>query len=357
MAQTITLPGLIDPHVHLRDPWQLQKEDFLSGTSAALAGGYVVVMDMPNNEKHIVSEALLNKKIASARSKVVCDIGFHFSALSSDTIGEFAKVKDKVIGLKLFITTTTNMDGQKGLNNIDELELIFNAWFESKPILLHAEDETVKLGIEAARRTGRRTHFCHISSEQELIPILRAKEEGLPVTCGVTPHHLFLSKADSQKLGPYGQMKGGLKSKRDQQFLWDHLDAIDIVESDHAPHTKAEKESPNPPPGVPGLETTLPLMLTAEAEGRLTRARLLELLHANPARIFDVPTDDATKIEVDMREYEIRNEDLLTKCGWSPFAGRRVIGKVRRTVVRGEVVYEDGRVLAKPGSGRILTGA
>ena len=354
MNKTITLPGLIDPHVHLRDPWQLQKEDFLTGTSAALAGGYVVVMDMPNNEKHIVTEALLDKKIASARSKVVCDIGFHFSALSSDTISEFAKVKDKAVGLKLFITTTTNMDGQKGLNNIDELELVFNAWFADKPILLHAEDETVVLGIEAARRTGRRTHFCHISNEQELAPILRAKEEGLPITCGATPHHLFLSTDDLAKLGPYGYMKGGLKSPRDQQFLWDHLDGIDIVESDHAPHTRAEKESSNPPAGVPGLETTLPLMLTAEAEGRLDRPRLLELLHTSPARIFGVTSDDTTYIEVDMSEYEIRNEDLLTKAGWSPFAGRHVIGKVKRTVLRGDTVYENGRVLAQPGSGQIL---
>jgi carbamoyl-phosphate synthase/aspartate carbamoyltransferase/dihydroorotase len=354
MAKTITLPGLIDPHVHLRDPWQLQKEDFLTGTSAALAGGYVAVMDMPNNQEHIVSEELLDRKITSARLKAVCDIGFHFSALNADTIAEFAKVKDKAIGLKLFITTTTNMDGQKGLNNIDELELVFNAWFENRPILLHAENETVKLGIEAARRTGRRTHFCHISSEQELVPILRAKEEGLPVTCGVTPHHLFLTEADLEKLGPYGLMKPSLKPKHDQQFLWDHFDGIDIIESDHAPHTKAEKESKNPPFGVPGLETTLPLMLTAEAEGRLTRAQLVERLHTSPARIFDITPDDTTHIEVDMNEYEIKNEALLTKAGWSPFDGRWVIGKVKHVVLRGETVYADGRVLAKPGSGRIL---
>ncbi|HEY5152394.1 MAG TPA: amidohydrolase family protein [Candidatus Saccharimonadales bacterium] len=355
MGKIITLPGLIDPHVHLRDPWQLQKEDFLSGTSAALAGGYVAVMDMPNNQEHIVSQVLLDKKITSARSKIVCDIGFHFSALSSDTVGEFAKVKDKAIGLKLFITTTTNMDRQRGLNNIDELEAVFKAWFEDKPILLHAEDETVKLGIEAVRRTGRRTHFCHISSEEELTPILRAKDEGLPVSCGATPHHLFLSAADLERLGPYGLVKPNLKPKRDQRFLWDHLDAIDIVESDHAPHTRAEKESANPPFGVPGLETTVPLMLTAEAEGKLTRAQLIEKLHANPARLLGLVPDEATHIEVDMAGREIKNEELFTKAGWSPFAGRRVVGKVIRVVLRGEKVYDNGRVLAQPGSGRILS--
>lgn len=351
---TITLPGLIDPHVHLRDPWQLHKEDFLSGTSAALAGGYVTVMDMPNNQEHIVSEVLLDKKIASARSKVVCDVGFYFSALSSATIGEFAKVKAKVWGLKLFITTTTNMDRQKGLNNIDELETVFAAWFQDKPILLHAEDATVNLGIEAMRRTGRPVHFCHISSQQELEPILRAKAEGLPVTCGATPHHLFLSADDLGKLGPYGLMKPSLKPQRDQRFLWDHLDGIDIVESDHAPHTRAEKQSANPPFGVPGLETTLPLMLTAEAEGRLTRTQLLDRLHGNPAKIFKLPVDATSRIEVDLSEYEIKDEALQTKAGWSPFAGRRVIGRVKRVYLRDELVYNDGRVLARPGSGRVL---
>jgi carbamoyl-phosphate synthase/aspartate carbamoyltransferase/dihydroorotase len=353
MSDTITLPGLIDPHVHLRDPWQLQKEDFLTGTSAGLAGGYTAIFDMPNNEEHIVSEALLDKKIASAQQKIVCDVGFHFGSLGNNE-DEFAKVAGKATGLKLFITLTTNMSDRRALSDINELERIANAWPAEKPLLFHAEDETVKLGLETVRRTNHRAHFCHISSRQELEPILEAKREGLPVSCGVCPHHLFLTDKDAASLGPFAVMKPSLKPQADQDFLWQHMNDIDVIESDHAPHTKAEKESGTPPAGVPGLETTLPLMLTAEAEGRITRDQLIERLHANPARIFNVPTDDSTHIEVSMEEYEIRNEDLLTKCGWSPFAGRRVVGKVTKTVIRGETVFQDGKVLAKPGSGRIL---
>jgi dihydroorotase len=352
MAKTITLPGLIDPHVHLRDPWQLQKEDFYTGTAAALAGGYVVVMDMPNNEQHITTAALLDKKIASARSKIVCDVGFHFGSLGGN-IAEFAKVRGKACGLKLYVTLTTNMAERRALSDIDELVEIANAWPSDKPLLFHAEDATVRLGIETVRRSNHFAHFCHISSEQELTPILRAKAEGLPISCGVTPHHLFLTKADKQRLGSLSSVKPALRSRADQKFLWDYLDGIDIIESDHAPHTRQEKKTAAPP-GLPGLETTLPLLLTAEAEGRLSRAQLLDRLHHNPARIFNVPTDNNTHIEVAMAEYEIKNEDLLTKCGWSPFAGRRVIGKVQRVTLRGETVFENGRVLAKPGSGRIL---
>lgn len=354
MSDIITLPGLIDPHVHLRDPWQMQKEDFYTGTSAALAGGYTTILDMPNNEEHIVSEELLDKKIASARSKIVCDVGFHFGSLGGNE-DEFKGAAPKSRGLKLFITLTTNMSDKRALSDINELEAIANAWPADKPLLFHAEDETVKLGIETVRRTNHKAHFCHISSRQELEPILEAKSQGLPISCGVCPHHLFLTDKDVEKLGPYGLMKPSLKSKQDQDFLWQNMENIDVIESDHAPHTKAEKDGDNPPMGVPGLETTLPLMLTAEAEGRITRAQLLERLHANPARIFGLKTDESTRIEVSMEEYEIRNEDLLTKCGWSPYAGRRVTGKVKRVVLRGETVFENGKVLAKPGSSRILT--
>jgi carbamoyl-phosphate synthase/aspartate carbamoyltransferase/dihydroorotase len=197
--------------------------------------------------------------------------------------------------------------------------------------------------------------MCHVSSRKEMEFVIRAKDAGLPISCGVTPHHLFLTDQDAKRLGAYGHMKPYLKSQQEQDFLWQHLDYIDVIESDHAPHTKAEKESATPPFGVPGLETTLPLMLTAEAEGKLTRAQLIERLHSNPARIFGVTADKTTHIEVDMDEYEIKNEDLLTKSGWSPFAGRRVVGKVKLVVLRGKNVYQDGHVLASPGSGHILT--
>lgn len=349
MSQLIRLPGLIDPHVHLRDPGQTEKEDFLSGTSAALAGGYVAVLDMPNNAVPITTVALLEEKRQLARQKTVCDIGFYFGTLG-DNFAEFPRVIDSVMGLKIYMNITT------GGFIVDKSRLleIYKAWPEAKPILLHAEEDVSAIVEHVLRVTKKRTHLCHVSSQSELEFVMRSKDAGLPITCGVTPHHLFLTAEDADRLGPFGHMKPYLKSRRDQQFLWDHLDYIDVIESDHAPHTKAEKQSSTPPFGVPGLETTLPLMLTAEAEGRLSRQQLLDRLHANPARIFSVPVDDTTHIEIDMAEHEIRDDQLLTKAGWSPFSGRRVVGKIKRVVLRGETVFEDGQVLAEPGSGHLL---
>lgn len=350
MSNTITLPGLIDPHVHLRDPGQTYKEDFFTGTSAALAGGFTTVLDMPNNAEPVTTLERLEAKLASARGKAVSDIGFYFCS-QGDNFDEFPKVVDRVVGLKLYLNVTTG----HYVIHPDRLLDTYKAWPSDKPIVLHAEEDVSELVFKTLKEVPKRTHLAHISSRAELEFIMRAKDAGLPITCGVTPHYLFLTEEDRKRQGAYAYMKPLLKTKADQDFLWQHMDAIDIVESDHAPHTRAEKDGPNPPFGVPGLETTLPLLLTAEAEGRLTRAQLLDRLHHNAARLFGVSTDDSTRIEVSMDEYEIRDADLLTKCGWSPFAGRRVIGKVKRTVLRGETVFEDGKVLAKPGSGRIIS--
>jgi dihydroorotase len=350
MGTSITLPGLIDPHVHLRDPGQTHKEDFLSGTSAALAGGFTTVLDMPNNAEPVTTLERLEAKLTSARRQVVSDIGFYFGT-QADNFAEFPKVIDKVKGLKIYLNVTTG----NFIIDKDKLIDIYKAWPGDKPILLHAEEDVSELVGDTLRTVSKRTHMCHISSREELEFVIKAKDAGLPITCGVTPHHLFLTDKDAERLHGYGYMKPFLKSQADQDFLWQNLDYIDVIESDHAPHTKTEKDSPGPPFGVPGLETTLPLLLTAEAEGRLTRSQLVEKLHSNSARLFGITPDDDTHIEVAMEEYEITNETLLTKCGWSPFAGRRVIGKVVRTVLRGETVFENGKVLAKPGSGKILT--
>jgi dihydroorotase len=346
---TITLPGLIDPHVHLRDPGQTHKETFFTGTSAALAGGYTTVCDMPNNTEPITTIERLEAKISNARGQVVSDIGFHFGTLG-DNFDQFEQVIDKVIGLKVYMNITT------GGFKIDASKLIeiYKAWPSIKPILLHAEDDVSDIVLKTLQEVPTRTHICHVSSRAELEFVMKAKDLGLPISCGITPHHLFLTDKDAERLGPYGFMKPYLKSQKDVDFIWDHLDAVDIIESDHAPHTKDEKDSGNPPFGVPGLETTLPLMLTAEAEGKLTHEKLVSLLHETPKRLFNIPTDDTTKVTVDMIEYEIKNEDLKTKCGWSPFSGQHVVGRVTQVDLRGETVFKGGQVLAKPGSGTIL---
>ena len=349
MSKIITLPGLIDPHVHLRDPGQTYKEDFLTGTSAALAGGYTTVLDMPNNAEPITTLERLEAKIQSAKLQTVSDIGFHFGTLG-DNFDEFPKVIDKVKGLKIYLNVTT------GNFIIDKPKLleIYKAWPGTKPILLHAEDDVSDLVMQTLRAVPKQTHICHVSSQAELEFVIKAKDAGLPVTCGVTPHHLFLTDKDAERLGGFGMVKPFLKPKSDQDFLWKNLDYIDVIESDHAPHTRQEKTGDPPPFGLPGLETTLPLMLTAEAESKLSRQQLIDKLHANPARIFDIETDNSTSVEVDMSEYEITNDGLKTKAGWTPYAGRRVIGKVSKVTLRNKIVYQNGTILAPPGTGQIL---
>lgn len=349
MIKTLTLPGLIDPHVHLRDPGQTQKEDFLTGTSAALAGGYTTVLDMPNNLEPITTLERLEEKISIAKTKTVTDLGFHFGSLG-DNFEEFPKVIDKVYGLKVYLNVTTG----NFIIDKNKLASIYEAWPGTKPILLHAEDDVSDLVLSTLRKFPKPTHICHVSSQAELEFVLRAKQEGLPITCGVTPHHLFLNDSDTKRLGAFGRMKPYLKPQSDVDFIWQNLDGVDIVESDHAPHTREEKNSDTPPFGVPGLETTLPLMLTAMNEGKLSQAKLVSLLHTRPSEIFHIKIDPTNSVEVSMEEYELTNENLKTKCGWTPFAGRRVTGKVQRVTLHGTVVYEDGKVLSLPGSGNLI---
>lgn len=347
----ITLPGLIDIHVHLRTPGQEEKEDFLTGTSAALAGGFTTVLDMPNNKIPITTFELLQEKMDLARKNAVCDIGFYFGSLG-DNLEEFPKIKTSVFGIKLYLNITTG----NFLIDEEKLTKIYAAWPSNQPILLHCEGETIPMALKVIKATGKKTHICHVSSKNELSQIIQAKSEGLPITCGVTPHHLFLAEEDAKKLGPYGRMKPFLKTEEDRQFLWDNLTSIDVVESDHAPHTKEEKDSDNPPFGVPGLETTLPLLLTAVSEGKLTVEDIKRLLHTNPAIIFNIPTDENTKVEVDETlPFTLDALPLFTKCGWTPFAGKKVKGKVKTVYLRGKKVFEDGEVLVKAGFGKVIS--
>jgi carbamoyl-phosphate synthase/aspartate carbamoyltransferase/dihydroorotase len=175
------------------------------------------------------------------------------------------------------------------------------------------------------------------------------------VTCEVTPHHLFLTEADAERLGPYGSMKPPLATEADRAALWANLDVVDCIATDHAPHAPAEKEGENPPPGVPGLETMLPLLLTAVAEGRLTLERMVQLTHDAPLRIFGLPEPADSWVEVDPdARHALGSSGLLTRCGWTPFEGMPAIGKAQRVVVRGQTAFE-GQVLVRPGFGRLVS--
>jgi carbamoyl-phosphate synthase/aspartate carbamoyltransferase/dihydroorotase len=343
------MPGLIDIHVHLRDPGQTEKEDFTTGTSAALAGGFTTVIDMPNNAQPITTIERLNEKRDIASKKTVSDIGFHYGSLG-DNMDTFAEASKYAIGLKLYLNKTTG----GYLLDVKHLREIYAAWPLGSVVLLHVEEDLIDVAIESIKDIKRPVHICHMPSREILSKIIAAKRAGLPVTCGVCPHHLFLTNDDLDRLGVYGDMLPSLKTKSDQEYLWEHLDDIDIFESDHAPHTREQKEAGAH--GVPGLETTLPLLLTAEKQGRITREQIIEKCFTVPARIFNIPTSESTYIEVDLDEYEIKDEDLLTKCGWSPFTGQKVFGKVKRVYLHDRLVFENGKVLARSGSGRVLGG-
>jgi carbamoyl-phosphate synthase/aspartate carbamoyltransferase/dihydroorotase len=288
----------------------------------------------------------LDEKRASAAGQVVSDIGFHFGSLG-DNLDEFPKVMDKVRGLKLYLNVTTG--GYK--IDTDYLMKIFKAWASPKPILLHAEADVIVTALEVAKTTGQKVHVCHVSQRSELEPILKARAEGVKVTCGVTPHHLFLTDEDARRMGNFGSVKPELKPQADQDYLWEHLSDVDVIESDHAPHTVAEKEAGTF--GFPGLETTLPLVLQAEREGRLTRDDVLAKLVTGPRAVLGLDEQDAV-VEVEPVEFEIGDKGLQTKAAWTPFKGKTGFGRVKRVTLRGTKVYEDGKVLAAPGSGRLI---
>lgn len=347
----VKIPGLIDPHVHLRDPGQTEKEDFTSGTKAAIAGGFTTVLDMPNNKLPVFSNETLDNKKNIATEKIVCDIGFYFGT-TGDNLEEFERVKDKVFGLKVYLNKTTG----NLITDKEKLLQIFKSWPDSTPVLLHAVDETLDFVISVLKETPRPIHICHVSSKYELSKIIEAKKQNLPITCGVTPHHLFLTETDQKNLGPYGLMQPPLRSEEDLNFIWDNLNFVDVIESDHAPHTKAEKEvDENIPFGVPGLETTLFLLLAEVKKGKITLKDVIRLCHANSQKIFRVGKNDSA-VEIDLdHSWIINNDTLQTKSHWTPFAGCKVNGKIISVTLRGKTIYEHGKYLSFAGDGKVVT--
>lgn len=342
----VRLPGLIDPHVHLREPGATQKEDFETGSKAAIAGGFTLVLDMPNNPIPTITPQALQEKMDLAKGRIYSDVGFHFGA-SAKNIQYFTDVSNKVFGLKVYMNQTT---GDLLMEDDKTLEAVFSSWPKEKIIMVHAEGETLQKAIALTKRFNNKLHVCHVSLKREIELIKAAKAEGLQISCEAACHHLFLKDTDVSRLGSYGMMKPPLESAENQEALWQALvdGTINMIASDHAPHTKEEKVGEKPMFGVPGLETTLPLLLTAVNEGRLTIDRLIELTYTNPKKIFNLPEQKNTLVEVDLEEsYIIENESLKTKCGWTPFAGMKVTGRVKKVVLRDQLVY-DGQNIFGP---------
>jgi carbamoyl-phosphate synthase/aspartate carbamoyltransferase/dihydroorotase len=337
------LPGLADVHTHLRVPGGEQKEDFRTGTAAALAGGFTTVLSMPNTDPPLVTQEALEATQRRATSEALCDVHLYAGA-SPDHVDELSALGQTAVALKVYLDQTY---GPLRITGLPTLLACLRRWPREKVIAFHAEGEGVALTIGLAAAFDRPVHLCHVSRREEVELIARAKQRGVPVTCEVTPHHLFLTQNDLPRLGPLGDMRPRLGSQDDVTALWDHIDTtIDCIATDHAPHRLEEKRDPNQaPPGVPGLETALPLMLTAVAQGRLTLDRLVELMAHTPRRIFGLPMQPDTGVLVDPEaSYSLPHQGLHTKCGWSPFSGMTVQGRIREVRLRGQTVFKDGEI-------------
>jgi len=371
----LALPGLIDVHAHLREPGGEHKEDFYTGTQAALAGGVTTVLAMPNTQPPIIDEASLKATLDLAAKKALCDFGVFVGATPHNHTT--ARHVQDAVGLKIYMGSST---GTLLVDRFEDQYAHLAAYPKNRVIAVHAENEEAvqyfaqhkqrrpplcanletSRAILMAQSLERSVHICHLSTAQEIATVKEAKQRGVKATCEVTPHHLFLSSGIESHLGALGQMNPPLRSEADVAALWDNLQFVDAIATDHAPHTLEEKNSPTPPSGVPGLETMLPLLLTAVQQQQLSLAELVRLTATGPARLFDLdrkgaiaPGYDADLVLVDPDiQWTLSASNLLTRCGWTPFEGWRVRGKVERVYTRGRLAFANGQVLAKRGAGR-----
>jgi len=356
MSQRVQIPAMVDPHVHLRGMAWSHKGDFTTETQAAIAGGYWAVLDMPNTTPPTLDRTALDRKLTEIDAGAVCDYGVYFCAAADGNWAQYPSIYADVCGVKMFNNATT---GNLLVEDATVRAGHYQHWPQGKIFANHAENATCAAIIELVRQYRKPTHIVHVCTAYEVDLIRAAKADGLPITCGVCPHHLWLTTTDLDRLGSLGWMKPNLQTQRDQDALWAALadGIIDVVESDHAPHTLTEKAGDPPPYGVPGLETTLPLLLTAVYEGRLTLEHVIDLVSTNPRRIWGLTAPDNTYCVVDLdASYEIKRGDLHTKPGWSPFEGMHVHGRVVENWIRGTQVFDGERILVEPGFGQNLYG-
>lgn len=336
----VVVPGFIDPHVHFRDPGLTHKEDFKTGSFAAVAGGVTCILDMPNTKPPTLTNELLKEKGEIASSKSAVNYGLHFGS-SLDNIEEIREAKG-VPSVKIF------MNGSTGNMLIEDGETVKRIIESARICSIHAENDNVRKAIEFAKSLKKKFYLCHITEERELDHVKGNGKENVFVE--VTPHHLFLTENDQDN---FVIMKPPLKSEKDRKALWEALrdGTIDTIGSDHAPHTIEEKIS-SEVYGVPGVETRVPLILDAVNKGKITLERMVETMCENPAKIFKIKNKgfieegkdgDLTVIDMKLRK-KVRNDGLFTKCGWSPFEGFELQGWPVITIVNGKVIFENGEV-------------
>ncbi len=365
------LPGLIDPHVHLRDPGLTYKEDFHSGTRAALAGGFTTVLDMPNTTPPTTTVKSFKQKQVIAKKKAVCDYGLHFGA-TKNNFNEVKKAKPN--SMKLCMGKTT---GNLLVDDVYSILKHFSSFPKEKPLIVHAEDaETLeaiekmkkgraeiaeKIAVEKARllaeQTDRVVYFAHTTTF-EAVHLAKIWKKSL---VEVAPHYLFLSREkDGKRLGKFSKVYPPLRSEAERRELWGALYFVDSVGSDHAPHTSQDKKKSSA--GFPGLETTLALFLNAYNEGKIELPWIINRMAENPAKIFGLNSKgrigkgyDGDITLVDLKEgWKVSADDFESKCGWTPYEGFTLKGRVKKVFLRGNLVVDDSKVVKEVKGKRVL---
>jgi len=369
------LPGLIDPQVHFRDPGFPDKEDLKTGSMAAAAGGITTFFEMPNTNPSTTTIERLNQKFETASKKSIVNYSFFFGA-TPENLDEIKRLKN-ICGLKIFMGSST---GNLLVDNYDDLDKIFAAC--DRVIAVHAEDEQIlressktiegnnfthhpvarpveaavkatSQAIELALKHNKRLHVLHLSTAEEVQMIRNHKSSKL-ITCETTPQHLLMKSPDIYKeIGSFAQMNPPIRSERHQKELWKGLmdGTIDCIATDHAPHTLDEKKLPygQAPSGMPGVETSLTLMLNEVSKGRISIENIVKLMSENPATLYKLKNKGFLKIGydaditiVDMKKQKtISNKDVKSKCGWTAFDGVKTTGWPVTTIVNGNIVFEN----------------
>ncbi|CDR33180.1 dihydroorotase [Criblamydia sequanensis] len=373
----LMLPAFIDPHVHFRIPGASHKEDWITGSYAALLGGVTTVFDMPNNTPNCTTLSAFKEKevlIQKQLDQGGIPLRFHlYFGATKDNLKEIPKVKDHVIAIKVFMGSST---GDLLVDDDKTLEAIFKMAKDLDLLVaLHAEDEkiisknkliyqnetdpsihskirnreaakaAVTKAIELTSKYGTRTSILHLSTEDEISLVKQAKKQGLPVFAEATPHHLFLTQESYKKFGNKVKVNPPLREDKDQEALWKGIQegVIDYIGTDHAPHTLSEKSLnyKEAPAGIPSIELLLPLLLTAVDQGKIDLETLVKLTRTNIEKIFRLK-EQTDFILVDLASSKkFKDEELKTKCQWSPYSDQMLKGRVAYVFIQNKLFHMD----------------
>ena len=349
------VPAFIDPHVHVREPGYAYKEDWETCTKAALKGGCAAIYDMPNNKVPVSDEKTLNEKNEIAEKKSHVNFGLYI-ALTDNNVEEIISpgVQSRVCGIKIYLSKTT------GKIMVSSEHALLNIFNQRRHVLIHSGGTEGLSKIlfyyeKASKRFSRVPvlYICHVSTGDEVSILKKWKKKYLRIFAEVTPHHLFLNRDNYH--GFQGVLPP-LESRGDNEVLWKGIEegTIDVLGTDHAPHTASEKLSVTPPAGFPGLETALPLMFNALKENRIGLGTLLDLTSGAVRKLFSMGVGgvrenapaDCTLLEEG--EFVMGDGGYVTKCGWSPFDGWKYTFRPVLTIVNGHIAYDHGEFFRPP---------